>query len=88
MTLPDFYAEIENNGFVVNEAKSEELIARSMWNGMSDLAMRCFNSPEIDINPSSPKQVYALLFDDWKLPRRQGTGEEELTALLNLTEWS
>lgn len=83
MTLPDFYLEIENNGFVVNEAKREELIAKYVeWD--ERLGYEMFQIVGDDINPSSPPQVSSLLFDNWKLPRRQGTGEEELTALLNL----
>jgi DNA polymerase I-like protein with 3'-5' exonuclease and polymerase domains len=83
MTLPDFYLEIENNGFVVNEAKREELIAKYVeWD--ERLGFEMFQIVGDDINPSSPQQVSSLLFDNWKLPRRQGTGEEELTALLNI----
>src|SRR6185295_11141426 len=36
------------------------------------------------INTSSPKQVASLLYDNWKLPRRKGVGEEVITSLLNL----
>jgi uracil-DNA glycosylase family 4 len=83
MELPDFYLEIENNGFVVNEEKRMELIAKYVeWD--ERLGYEMFQLAGDDINPSSPQQVYSLLFDNWKLPRRQGTGEEELTALLNL----
>ena len=46
--------------------------------------MRCLNYAGVDVNVASPLQVYHLLFEIWKLPRRNGTGEEELTALLNL----
>jgi uracil-DNA glycosylase family 4 len=83
MTLPDFYLEIENNGFRVNEAKREELIEKYVrWD--ERLGFEMFQLAGIDVNPSSPIQVHSLLFDHWKLPRRQGVGEEELTALLNL----
>jgi uracil-DNA glycosylase family 4 len=83
MTLPDFYMEIENNGFRINEAKRLELIEKYVkWD--ERLAYEMYQIAGDDINPSSPPQVSSLLFDNWKLPRRQGTGEEELTALLNL----
>jgi uracil-DNA glycosylase family 4 len=83
MTLPDFYAEIENNGFFVNEEKRIELIEKYVeWD--ERLGYEMFQIVGEDINPNSPPQVYSLLFDNWKLPRRPGTGEEELTALLNL----
>lgn len=35
------------------------------------------------INTGSPKQVSALLYDKWKLPVGEGTGEEVLTSILN-----
>jgi len=83
MTLPDFYLEIENNGFVVNETKREELIRKYVaWD--ERLGYEMFELAGIDVNPASPLQVHSLLFDVWKLPRRKGVGEEELTALLNL----
>ena len=83
MTLPDFYAEIEDNGFRVNEEKRVELIQKYVeWD--ERLGFEMFNIAGDDINPNSPQQVSSLLFDNWKLPRRKGTGEEELSALLNL----
>jgi len=83
MKLPDFYLEIENNGFVVNETKRAELITKYVdWDTRLEFEM--FQIAGVDVNVSSPLQVHSLLFDNWKLPRRQGVGEEELTALLNL----
>ena len=83
MTLPDFYAEIENNGFRVNEDKRRELLAKYIeWD--ERLGYEMFELAGIDVNPNSAPAVYSLLFDIWHLPRRTGTGEEELTALLNL----
>lgn len=83
MTLPDFYAEIENNGFRVNEARRTDLLTKYIqWD--ERLGFEMYELAGEDINPSSPTQVYSLLFDVWKLPRRTGTGEEELTSLLNL----
>jgi len=84
MLLPDFYLEIENNGFCVNTKKRDELIEKYVeWD--ERLRYEMFKlADDTDINVSSPLQVYSLLFDQWKLPRRDGTGEEELTSLLNL----
>jgi uracil-DNA glycosylase family 4 len=83
MTLPDFYAEIENNGFRVNEDKRRHLLAKYIeWD--ERLGFEMYELAGVDINPNSAPAVYNLLFDIWKLPRRTGTGEEELTALLNL----
>jgi DNA polymerase I-like protein with 3'-5' exonuclease and polymerase domains len=83
MTLPDFYAEIESNGFRVDEAKRLELLEKYVeWD--ERLGFEMYQIAGDDINVNSAPQVSSLLFDNWKLPRRQGTGEEELTALLNL----
>jgi len=83
MTLPDFYAEIESNGFRVDEAKRAELIHKYVtWDLRLESEMLELSG--LDINVNSHVQVAALLFDEWRLPRRPGVGEEELTALLNL----
>ena len=84
MTLPDFYLEIENNGLCINQEKREELVRKYVeWD--ERLGFEMFElTGGIDVNPNSPLQVHSLLFDHWKLPRRMGVGEEELTALLNL----
>jgi uracil-DNA glycosylase family 4 len=84
MQLPDFYAEIERNGMYVNEEKRLELIAKYVeWD--ERLGYEMFElTGGIDVNPNSPIQVHSLLFDHWRLPRRLGVGEEELTSLLNL----
>jgi len=83
MSLPDFYLEIENNGFRINEAKRSELIEKYVkWD--ERLGYEMYQLAGIETNVSSPLQVHSLLFDHWKLPRRKGVGEEELTALLNL----
>jgi len=83
MKLPDFYGEIENNGFVVNRQRRKELIEKYVeWD--ERLRFEMWQIAGEDINVGSPLQVSSFLFDIWKLPRRQGVGEEELTALLNL----
>jgi uracil-DNA glycosylase family 4 len=83
MTLPEFYLEIENNGFRINPEKRDQLIRKYIeWD--ERLGYEMFNLAGIDCNVNSAPQVSSLLFDYWKLPRRAGTGEEELTALLNL----
>jgi len=83
MKLPDFYKEIENNGFHIDNAKRMELVKKYIeWD--ERLGYEMFQIAGIDVNVGSPVQVYSFLFDYWKLPRRDGVGEEELTALLNL----
>ena len=83
LDLPDFYAEIENNGFYVNEDRRKELIRKYVeWD--ERLGFEMHEIAGIDVNPNSPPAVHSLLFDLWHLPRRNGVGEEELTSLLNL----
>jgi len=83
MKLPDMYLEIENNGLCINNDTRMKLIEKYVkWD--ERLGYEMFEIAGIDVNVSSPVQVHALLFDEWKLPRRKGVGEEELTALLNL----
>ena len=83
MTLPDFYLEIENNGFHVNNETRMGLVEKYVkWDQRLEYEM--FELAGVDVNVSSPVQVHQLLFDEWKLPHRKGTGEEELTSLLNL----
>jgi len=83
LTLPDFYAEIESNGFCIDNDKRMELIQKYVeWD--QRLGFEMFQLAGLDINCGSPTQVYELLFNHWKLPRRDGTSEEELTSLLNL----
>lgn len=83
MKLPDFYWEIEKQGFRINTDTQKELMRKYMaWS--EKIAYRLWQITGTAIKVNSPKQVPSLLFDNWKLPRREGTGEEELTALLNL----
>jgi DNA polymerase len=83
MKLPDMYAEIERNGFHIDLEKRNELIGKYVeWD--ERLRAEMYPLAGIDVNVGSPLQVHSLLFDVWKLPKRNGTGEEELTALLNL----
>lgn len=82
MKLHPLYLEIENEGFNIDPVRREELISKYVrWS--EQLAHELFKLTDAYINVNSPKQVYTLLFEVLKLPRRQGTGEEEITALLN-----
>jgi hypothetical protein len=82
MRLPDFYWHIEQQGFRVDKTKRDELIAKYIaWDEKLTYELFCLTGTEINCN--SPKQISTLLFDNFKLPLRAGTGEEEITALLN-----
>src|SRR4030095_1824217 len=83
LQLPDLYWEIERNGFRVNPVTRDGLIHKYVeWD--ERLRYELWNLAGIEVNVQSPKQVAVLLFEHLKLPPRGGTGEEELTSLLNL----
>lgn len=83
MKLPDFYWEIEKQGFRINKDTQLELMRKYIaWS--EKIKYELYKITGTNINVNSPKQIPSLLFDNWGLPRRKGTGEEELTALLNL----
>lgn len=87
MKLPDLYWEIERNGFRINESTRDALIHKYVeWD--ERLRYELFKLTGVETNVQSPKQVAVLLFEHLKLPRRAGTGEEELTSLLNLQSFT
>ncbi|HWY33591.1 MAG TPA: DNA polymerase [Nitrosopumilaceae archaeon] len=81
MHLHDSYLRTENIGFRIDSQARERLLEKYIkWQEAN--AFELWNLCGDKINTGSPKQVSSLLFDNLKLPRRKGTGEEELTALL------
>ncbi len=75
---------IEQIGFQVDETIRKELLQKYIaWD--ERIRYDLFKLTGEYINTGSPKQVGMLLYDTWKLPIRQGTGEEILTQLLNNT---
>lgn len=82
MRLPDLYWGIENQGFRVNSEERDHLIRKYVkWD--EQIRYELFQITGTEINVNSHVQVGTLLWENFKLPRRQGTGEEEITALLN-----
>lgn len=82
MKLPDVYWAIERQGFRVDEQQRDLLLHKYIsWD--ERVRYELFHLCGTEINVNSPKQISSLLFDNFKLPRRSGTGEEEITALLN-----
>lgn len=83
LPLHDLYAYIESEGFKTDETIRESLIRKYIeWD--EKIRYELYKLAGDHINTSSPKQVASLLYDNWKLPRRKGTGEEVITGLLNL----
>lgn len=77
------YREIESTGFVIDYANRDALLKKYVaW--QERINFELYKLAGAPINLRSPKQVSALLYDYWKLPRREGTGEEQLTDILNL----
>lgn len=82
MQLHDLYLNIEGEGFYIDPVAREALFDKyTRWS--EQLAYELYKLTDAYINVNSPKQVAVLLFEILKFPRRAGTGEEELTALLN-----
>lgn len=82
MQLPDMYLDIQNQGFNIDPTGRDALIRKYIaWDELNRFEL--FQITGTEINTMSPKQISSLLFDNFKLPRRMGTGEEEITALLN-----
>jgi DNA polymerase I-like protein with 3'-5' exonuclease and polymerase domains len=87
MKLPDLYWEIEQNGFNINPEVRDNLLQKYVsWD--ERLRYELFALVGAPINANSPKQVADLLFNTLKCPSRPGTGEEELTSLLNLQSFT
>jgi len=77
----DLFSAIENYGIRIDEDARRELCLKYVtweYRLKSDL----HNLVGHDVNPNSWQQVGKLLYEDFKLPFRKGTGEEILTALL------
>ncbi len=87
MQLPELYLSIENQGFGVDKDAQMELLQKYIeWD--ERLRYELFHLTGIEVNTNSPKQVAELLFVTLKCPQRDGTGEEELTSLLNLQSFT
>jgi uracil-DNA glycosylase family 4 len=83
LPLHGLYSYIESEGLYTNEETRLSLIEKYVeWD--ERIRLELFNITGSHINTSSPPQVATLLYDNWKLPRRKGTGEEVITGLLNL----
>lgn len=82
LPLHDLYAGVEQTGFRTDDEKQRQYIRKYIeWSSRLDYEL--FKIAGVRVNVNSPKQVASLLFDNWKVPVRAGTGENELTAILN-----
>jgi DNA polymerase I-like protein with 3'-5' exonuclease and polymerase domains/uracil-DNA glycosylase len=83
MELHPMYLEVEAEGFNIDKEVRESLFKKYV--GMSeDMQYRLWKILGYNININSPKQVSLMLYDNFGVTNRgQGTGEEEITAILN-----
>ena len=82
MQFHQFYLDMESEGFRVDPEKREKLYRKYIkWS--EELSYELFHLNGAYINTASPKQVSVLLYENFKIPHRGGTGEEEITAILN-----
>lgn len=82
MKLPDLYWSIERQGMRVDPALRDSLLRKYVeWDERTRYEL--FKLVGAEINVNSHTQVGTLLWDNLKLPRKDTTGEEDITALLN-----
>ena len=82
MKLPDLYWDIERQGFAVDHIERDKLLHKYIeWDERCRYELFQLTGAEINVNSST--QIPALLWDNLKLPRKDTTGEEDITALLN-----
>ena len=82
MKLPEVYWSIENQGFKVDTNERDRLLRKYVeWD--ERIRYELFKLIGAEVNVNSPTQVAVLLWDNLKLPRKDTTGEEDITALLN-----
>lgn len=82
MKLPDLYWSIERQGMRVNPELRDSLIRKYVeWD--ERLRYELFKLVGTEVNVNSPVQIAILLWDNLKLPRKNTTGEEDITELLN-----
>lgn len=82
MKLPDLYWSIERQGMRVDSDKRDALIRKYVeWD--EKIRYELFMLVGTEVNVNSPTQIASLLWDNLCLPRKDTTGEEDITALLN-----
>ena len=84
MQLHESYLRTERIGFKINEQVKLDLIKKYVVKS-EELAYELFCLAGGIVNTGSPKQVDVMLYENFGIPRRSGTGEEVLTQLLGNT---
>lgn len=82
MKFPDLYWSIERQGLRIDSAERDALLRKYVvWD--ERVRYELFKLVGAEVNVNSPTQIATLLWDNLKLPRKDTTGEEDITALLN-----
>lgn len=82
MKFPDLYWDIERQGLKIDTAERDALLRKYVeWD--ERVRYELFKLVGAEVNVNSPTQIATLLWDNLKLPRKDTTGEEDITALLN-----
>ena len=83
MELHSMYLGVENEGFYIDNEVRDKLFRKYIaWS--EKLAYELYSIVGAVINVNSPKQVAVLLYDTFGISNRGGgTGEEEITDILN-----
>jgi uracil-DNA glycosylase family 4 len=82
MKLPDLYYAIEQQGFRIDPVERDRLLIKYIeWDERVRYELYGLVGTEVNVN--SPKQIQILLWENLKLPIKDTTGEEDITALLN-----
>ncbi len=83
--LHNIYTAMERRGFRVDSEQRAKLLAkyRGQEQQLENILTQILSPYGIDkFNPRSPKQMALVLYDVLRLPRREGTDEDTLFALL------
>jgi DNA polymerase I-like protein with 3'-5' exonuclease and polymerase domains len=82
MKLPDLYWAIERQGMRIDPILRDSLVRKYVeWD--ERVRYELFQLVGTEVNVNSHTQISNLLWDNLKLPRKDTTGEEDITALLN-----
>ena len=82
LRLPELYAGIEKQGFAIDKMERDALLYKYIvWD--EKVRYELFQLVGTDVNVNSPTQIATLLWENLRLPRKDTTGEEDITALLN-----
>ncbi len=82
MKFPDFYYSIEQQGFRVDPTERDNLLRKYIeWD--ERIKYELFQLVGTEVNYNAHAKIAILLWDVLKLPRKDSTGEEDITALLN-----